>query len=340
MRPIALRSLLLFLMTTCALPALQAHEVRPALLNLVEIRNNTSDPVAATTFDVVWKQPILDNKRLRLDPILPVDCYTTSPELDEILPGALIRRWQIRCPTDTLQQQGITIQGLSSTLTDVWLNVVFLNGTQVSTVLTPSNPSLRLSKSMGIDLLAYLKLGIEHLLFGFDHILFVLGLMFFVRGFSSLVKTITAFTVAHSITLAASSLKLVQLSTAPVEAAIALSILYLAFEASLPDRAQTLTARMPWLVAFIFGLLHGFGFAGALSDIGLPENTAALALLLFNLGVEIGQIMVIGAFLGFLFLISRWKFNIPGWLVQTPVFFIGALSSYWFLQRLMPIIGV
>jgi len=340
MKPAALCMFLLFFMTTSVAQIILAHEVRPALLNLIEVRDNTSGQASVTKFDIVWKQPILNNSRLRLDPVLPTDCSITVPKLDEIIPGALIRRWQIRCPVDALQQQAITIRGLSSTLTDVWVNVTFLDGTHVSTVLTPSNPDLQIYRSKGVNLFAYLSLGIEHLLFGFDHILFVLGLMIFVKGFASLVKTITAFTVAHSITLAASSLNLVQLSQAPVEAAIALSILYLAYEASLPDRPQTLSARMPWLVAFIFGLLHGFGFAGALSDIGLPENAAALALLLFNLGVEIGQIIVVGALLAVLFLIARWKINIPYWLMQSPVYFIGALSSYWFLQRVMPIIGV
>jgi len=331
---------LCILLSTCTSLYIEAHEVRPALFNLTEIEDGANSQASAVTFDVVWKQPISNGKRLRLDPLIPKDCSTTVSKRDEILPGALIRRWQIRCPLNTLQKQLVTIHGLSSTLTDVWVNVAWLNGTTLSTVLTPSKPDFGVYESKGIDLLAYLSLGVEHLLFGFDHILFVLGLMFFVKGFPNLVKTITAFTVAHSITLAVSSLKLVQLSQAPVEAIIALSILFLAYEASLPDRAKTISARMPWLVAFIFGLLHGFGFAGVLLDIGLPQNSAALALLLFNLGVEIGQIIVICTLLGFLFLISRWKINIPFWLEQTPIYFMGALSSYWFLQRVIPIIGL
>ena len=132
------------------------------------------------------------------------------------------------------------------------------------------------------------------MLFGFDHILFVIGLMFFISKPGPLIKTITAFTIAHSITLGLSALELVRLSQAPVEAVIALSILFLAVE-RLRGAEATITARHTWIVAFVFGLLHGFGFAGALADIGLPKGNALWALFLFNLGVEIGQLMIVAA---------------------------------------------
>ncbi len=317
-----------------------AHEVRPAYLSITEVSQSLPSGHSDKSFEILWKQPIVNDKRLRLDPVFPESCITTLPPLDEVLPGALIRIWQISCPDTVIQSQPITIRGLSSTLTDAWVNVSFLNGTNFSSVLKPSSPGLIIGRTQGADLSAYLTLGIEHLLFGFDHILFVLGLMYFVQGARNLLKTVTAFTIAHSITLAGSSLELVHLAQAPVEAAIALSILYLAYEASKPDRSSTLSARSPWLVAFIFGLLHGFGFAGALSDIGLPDKTTILALLLFNIGVEIGQLIVLGAFLGFMYFFSRWMHKFPSWLIQSPLYVMGALSSYWFLQRAMPIIGV
>jgi len=313
-----------------------AHEVRPAYLGLTEIAGNS--------YKVVWKQPILNDKRLRLDPVFPAGCNTTEPMLEEVIPGALLRRWQIHCDTDALQQAPMRINGLSSTLTDVWVNVQRMQGKEIAAVLKPSDPELWLNQGQGSGLSSYLKLGIEHLLFGFDHILFIVGLMFFVHGFASLVKTVTAFTIAHSITLAGSTLGLVHLSQQPVEAAIALSILFLAYEASRPNRASSLTARLPWLVAFIFGLLHGFGFAGVLKDIGLPEATAGVALLLFNLGVEIGQILVIAVLLGSLALaralIGTRAPGLPLWVNQTPIYAMGTLASYWFLMRLSPLLGL
>ncbi len=333
-------------------PAVLAHDVRPAYLGLEEIESRDW----GSTFDVIWKQPLINDKRLRMDPILPSGCVATDSAVDEVLPGALLRRWQVHCTKQAFEQEPIGIQGLSSTLTDVWFNAKQLNGNQLSTVLTPSEPSVWMNRSQGTHLSAYLSLGVEHLLFGFDHILFIIGLMFFVTGFSSLLKTVTAFTLAHSITLAASSLNLVHLSQRPVEAAIALSILFLAFEASLPGRAQRLPARLPWVIAFIFGLLHGFGFAGALRDIGLPADSAGLALLLFNLGVEIGQVLVIVAILASLALFRTCLDRLPPplsrslartstqtglrLLSQMPVYVMGSLACFWFLQRLVPILGL
>jgi hydrogenase/urease accessory protein HupE len=183
---------------------------------------------------------------------------------------------------------------------------------------------------------AYLVLGIEHLLFGLDHILFVIGLMFLVRSFWPLVKTITAFTAAHSVTLAASTLGLVRLQQEPVEVVIALSILFLAVElARGADPATSIAVRKPWIVAFAFGLLHGFGFAGALADIGLPRDAAALALLLFNLGVELGQLAIVGIVLTVLWLLRRTGTVWPAWIVRLPIVGMGTISSYWAISRLV-----
>ena len=186
---------------------------------------------------------------------------------------------------------------------------------------------------------AYLVLGIEHLLFGFDHILFVLCLLFFLhRRAIALVKAITAFTAAHSITLGLSALAVVQLPQAPVEAVIALSILFLAVE-KLRAPPRSLTADHTWVVAFAFGLLHGFGFAGALADIGLPRDNLLLALLLFNIGVELGQLAVVAVALAAVWGLDRTRVEVPRWLAFAPLYGSGCLAAYWFVDRTVAIVA-
>jgi len=304
------------------------HEVRPAYLGLTEVERNT--------FDVTWKQPLLGDKRLGLDPILPSQCSTTIPTVDEVIPGALIRTWQVRCTAGAFAQEPISIDGLSSSLTDVWVVVRQVGSERGETTgrLTASQTDFWLQHAPRTKLTSYFSLGVTHLLSGVDHILFIIGLMFFISGFSKLLLTITAFTIAHSMTLAAATLGLVHLPQGPVEACIILSILFLAVEASSPDKAGTITARRPWLIAFVFGLLHGFGFAGALQDIGLPTGTTAMALILFNLGIEFGQVVVIASLLSLRCLLLHWPIYIPRWLAHAPVYAVGSVSAYWLLLRI------
>ena len=181
---------------------------------------------------------------------------------------------------------------------------------------------------------SYFVLGVEHILGGFDHLLFVLGLLLIVRNTMLLVKTITAFTLAHSITLAMATLGFVHVEQTPVEAVIALSILFLATELSKQNRGESgLTSRAPWLVALCFGLLHGFGFAGALTEIGLPQADIPIALLFFNVGVEVGQLMFVAAVLVVQFFIQKIKVAWPAWVEQVPAYGIGSLAAFWFIQR-------
>ena len=179
-------------------------------------------------------------------------------------------------------------------------------------------------------------LGIEHLFFGIDHVLFVLLLLYLVNGFMNLVKVITSFTVAHSITLGLSAFDIVTVSQGPVEALIALSIVMLAAEA-LHDR-KSLIHKQPWLITFIFGLLHGLGFAGALAEIGLPEATAVLALLLFNIGIEVGQLVIIAIALGVTYSLQK-LIIIPVRVAVLPVYLVGGLSIYWFIDRSLMVLG-
>ena len=324
----------------CATPA-AAHEVRPAYLELTE--------VSAGRFEVLWKQPILPSGdpdlalRLPLEPRLPERCTQASRALPAATESVLLERWVVTCGETGLEGAAVEIAGLPRTLTDVLLRVRWLDGSAANHLLRPEAPAVTLSAeaSAGLGVPAYLRLGVEHLLFGFDHILFVVGLMFFVRRPMQLVQVVTAFTIAHSITLALSSLGVMTLSQRPVEAVIALSILFLAVELVSGERGTGSTrspmARWPWSIAFGFGLLHGFGFAGALAEIGLPEDARAMALFLFNVGVEVGQLIVVGLLLSLVRMVRTSRVELPAYAPQVPVYLMGTVSAYWFIERVVGI---
>lgn len=303
-------------------PAALAHEVRPAYLAIEEV----SDGLHRVT----WKQPILGDRRLPLEPVLPEHCQVLNEGLPEHTGAALIIRWDVRCD---LSHGTIRIEGLSRTLTDVMVRITPLEGDQLSRMLKPDSPAFNLSDPAP-PVAAYLFFGVEHLLFGIDHILFVIGLVLFIRDRWMLLKTITAFTIAHSITLALSVLDLVRLPQGPVEAVIALSILFLARELMLPaDQRSALMRIRPWLMAFTFGLLHGFGFAGALADIGLPRDDLALSLFLFNVGIELGQLLVIGIMLGTAWLVRRLNLLRSAVWQQAFTVLMGVAAAYWTIDR-------
>jgi hydrogenase/urease accessory protein HupE len=302
----------------------QAHEVRPAYLQLTE--------TAPGQFEVLWKQPLLGDRRLPLEPVLPQGCAREGPPIPEVAGAALIERWHIDCD---LRSGAVTISGLSKTLTDVLVEIRYLSGEPVSQLLKPSRPSLDLA-SPTPQIWSYLTFGVEHLLLGLDHILFVVGLVLFIGNTWTLVKTITAFTIAHSITLACSVLGLISLPQGPVEAVIALSILFLARElVEPPQRRSRITLGRPWLMAFAFGLLHGFGFAGALTEIGLPADQLAVSLVLFNLGIEIGQLLVIGLLLSAAAILGKaWKRNREVW-PRRFAWVMGSVAGFWTIDRVL-----
>lgn len=316
-----LRALTLLMLLALVAPA-AAHEVRPAYLAIEEVSEGLHR--------VTWKQPILGDRRLPLNPVLPELCEVLNEGLPEHTGAALIIRWDVRCD---FSHGMLLIDGLSRTLTDVMVRITPMDGEEISRMLKPSEPFMDLSDPAP-PIAAYLFLGIEHLLFGIDHILFVIGLVLFIRNRWMLLKTITAFTLAHSVTLALSVLDLVRLPQGPVEAVIALSILFLARELMLPETDRSALMRIrPWLMAFAFGLLHGFGFAGALADIGLPRDDLALSLFLFNVGIEIGQLLVIAVMLS-----ATWLATRAG-AVRTPVWqqaftvLMGVAAAYWTIDR-------
>jgi hydrogenase/urease accessory protein HupE len=279
--------LFLLIMFQMITGAAQAHEMRPAYLEIRE--------TAANKYSVLWKVPAAGDKRLGLYVRMPEACQPAAEPVATITGGAYYERWSVTCP-EGLTGREIGIDGLRSTLTDVLARVSYTSGTSQVSRLTPEAPAFVVTGSpsaLGVAR-TYFVLGVEHILEGIDHLLFVLALMLLIRDPWMLVKTITAFTVAHSITLAGAALGLLSLPQKPVEAVIALSIAFVARELlSMKPGERRLSEAYPWVVAFAFGLLHGFGFAGALKEIGLPQTDVPLALLMFNLGVEAGQLFFV-----------------------------------------------
>jgi len=308
------------------------HEVRPGYLEL-----NEGEP---GIFEVVWKQPRRGALLLLLDPVLPEHCTETARQAPENLAGALVERWTVECeaadgdPDRIFHGETFAIAGLERTLTDVLLRMSFANGDSLTQLLRPEAPAVTVDREAAGNALPYFRLGVEHLVFGFDHILFVIGLLFYVRSPWRLVGVITSFTLAHSITLALCSLDVVRLSSAPVEAVIALSILFLAVELLRPeDQRSPITTKSPWLIAFAFGLLHGFGFAGALAEIGLPQRAIAMALFLFNVGVEVGQLLVVAVVLALVAVVKRVGIVVPELVLRTPIYATGIIAAFWFVER-------
>ena len=306
-----------------------AHEVRPAYLELRQ--------TAAETWDVTWRVPALgEDLRLGLYVDLPAGAVTLTDPQAVLHDNAYQERWSFQRPGG-LAGDTIRIAGLSATSTDVLVRIVRLDGGVQSARVLPKSPSFVVEDSPHPLSVArtYLVLGVEHIALGVDHLLFVLGLLLVVgQRRLLLVKTITAFTVAHSITLALATLGFVHVPGAPVEAVIALSIMFVAAEA-LHARAGRpgLTARAPWLVALLFGLLHGFGFASALTQVGLPQTAIPVALVLFNVGVELGQLAFVALMLGLGVLLQRWRERWPKWVEAVPPYAIGSCAVYWTLER-------
>lgn len=306
-----------------------AHESRPAYLDIRELQPGQ--------YEVLWKRPARGDLALGLFVRWPVSCDEAVPGAMHSVPGALIVRTLIECGSAGLLRQRIEIDGLSETRTDTLVRIAFRDGAVQTVLLKPAVPWVDVAgPSPALDVAAgYFVLGAEHILFGIDHLLFVLLLTLIVRGTVLLIKAITAFTIAHSLTLAAATLGFVAVPSAPVEAVIALSILFLASELAQQRHGNPgLTARAPWLVAFAFGLLHGFGFAGALAEVGLPPAEIPLALLTFNLGVEAGQLAFIAAVLALIHAGRRAIPVSPRWLEAVPAYSIGPLAAFWLIGRM------
>jgi hypothetical protein len=309
---------------------LRAHELQPGFLELRE--------TAPGRFDVLWKLPSLGESgdvRMPMVPVFPEACRQLGDARTERAGTAWLFTARIECKGG-LAGQALAIEGLEGFSTDVLVRVQHADGGAETHVLKPVAPSVKLRSAgdtrRGVG--AYLYLGVEHILLGVDHLLFVLGLLLIVRDRWTLVRTVTAFTVAHSITLAVATFGVATVAAAPLNAAIALSILFLGPEIVRVWRGETsFTIRHPWVVAFAFGLLHGFGFASGLALLGLPKDEIPLALLLFNVGVEVGQLAFVLVVLlllrAFRLLAIRW----PAFVERLPGYFVGTLGAYWTIQR-------
>lgn len=344
--------------------SVQAHWASPGYLELRQTEEES--------YSVLWKVPLQAGRPLDMSPLLPDTCIEQTPITSVKTSTAVVQRWLIRCPGG-LTDKSIVIDGLPNTLTDVLARVNRLDDTVQTVRLKTDSPAFVVAQSPSwLDVsTTYLVLGFEHILSGVDHLLFVLALLVIVSGWRRLVATITAFTIAHSLTLGAATLGFVYVPRPPVEAVIALSILFLAVEIArrhitaqpTPDtvaRAKlnpngstgkqgpairtsilsdgennSLTYNWPWLVAFTFGLLHGFGFAGALTEVGLPQNAIPLALLFFNVGVELGQLAFVAGFLLLSWIFGGLRLTHAKRIEFTVAYVIGTVAAYWTIERVV-----
>ena len=324
----------LLLAVLFATPTARAHEARPGYLEITE--------TAPGRFSVLWRTPVLAGMRLPVVLKIPDDVKNLKePTVQELADSLVERRW-IDARPNGLAGRRIEFVGLQLTITDVLVRVGMLDGRNWTVIARPSQPWVEIAASqtwLGVAS-TYIEQGIRHILFGVDHLLFVLGLLLIVKGRMTLLKTITAFTIAHSITLGIATLGYAEAPAPPLNAAIALSILFLGPEIVRTWRGETsFTIRHPWVVAFAFGLLHGFGFASALSSAGLPRHDLPLALVSFNVGVELGQLGFVTIALllarSFKVLEVRW----PRWAELLPGYAVGTLGAYWAIQRTVILIS-
>jgi hypothetical protein len=323
------RARLLVLAGVLALGAAQAlaHELRPGFLELRE--------TGPETYSLLWKRPSGGEVEILIAPVVPEGCRLATPDRQAPSPGAVVVRGTLTCAGGVAGKQ-VAIAGLESTVTDVLVRVHHADGRLESHLLRPATPRVVLgaASTTAERALGYVQLGVQHILLGVDHLLFVLGLLLIVDGRLMLVKTITSFTLAHSLTLATATLGYAQAPLLPLNAAIALSILFLGPEIVRRWRGESsFTIRHPWVVAFAFGLLHGFGFASGLTAMGLPQAEIPLALLLFNVGVELGQL----AFVALVFLLERsfraLEVRWPRGVARLPGYAVGTLGAFWTIER-------
>lgn len=307
----------------CLSLTVSAHEVRPAYLSVTETQSSE--------FSVTWKQPVLDGRRLKIKPVFPESCVQSESVTSRTGATIIERTVLSGC---ALKQGAISIGGLERTLTDVFAEINYISGETQMAVLKPSSAEMLLGGPIGSPAKHYLWIGVEHIIYGWDHLLFVIGLTLLVAR-RQILGVATAFTLAHSITLVLAALGLIALPIRPVEILIAASIVLLGIEIIRKQKGhKSLATQRPYLISFVIGLIHGCGFASALSEIGLPKGTELLALLLFNLGVELGQFAVVG--LTLIGLIAIAKFGLKA-RQKTEIFLTYGLSSiamFWVIQRL------
>ncbi|MFA0811309.1 HupE/UreJ family protein [Microbulbifer epialgicus] len=326
-----------------------AHELRPAYLQIEQLD--------AQRFGITWRVPARGQLRLSLDVQMDRSASPLYPPSGGFNMGVYTERWQIHHP-NALSGLSIAIKGLEHTLTDALVRISWLDGREQIQRLMPDRPgfTVKAQEAHSQIALTYFYFGLEHILLGIDHLLFVLVLMLLCGGWRQLLLTITAFTLAHSITLAGAALGHISLPQAPVEAVITLSIVFTASEILAKQRGKrSMAIRFPWLVAFGFGLLHGLGFAGAVTDIGFPQGAVPLALLTFNLGVELGQLVFITIMASLFWAlrcthwrVQQWRFRgrqsikenwnrdkAAVWITAPLTYTIGGIAFCWCLENIL-----
>lgn len=318
-----------------AVPMTVAHEIRPAYLEFTETADHG--------YDVLWKQPVMGEIAVHLVPHLSGGWLERKPEAERLTSSFALVRWRIPAGSSpTLEGQTVSIEGLENTITDA-LVVVHTGATSWQTLLTPAHAAREITFRSAAPILAlplFVELGLEHILKGTDHLLFLFCLVLIIRDRWMLLKTLTAFTVAHSITLGLATLKYLEVPVSWVETEIAVSIVFLAAETVRAYRGGTsFTLRHPWCVAFLFGLLHGFGFAGGLSAAGLPPHDIPVALLLFNVGVEIGQLAFVGTMLLLVHALQTFKGTWLRTIGLIPRYAVGSVAALWTVERVMVLLS-
>jgi hydrogenase/urease accessory protein HupE len=319
--------ILLLLFVNLAFIAL-GHEVRPGLLQI--------EQTGESSYHVFWKIPSTGTAVPKIYLALPEN-WVMQDHTAAFRANSLQQEYEFEV-TGPIHNTQIVFDGLEKTIMDVLVTIKLNDGIQFNGLVKPEKANYFIPElpSTWSTIQTYLVLGIEHILLGIDHLLFVLALVLITSGKWRIVKTITAFTIAHSITLSLAVLGFVNMPSAPVEAIIALSIVFLAVELVSYTRGELgLTAKSPWLVAFIFGLLHGLGFAGALTEIGLPQVDIPFALAFFNLGVEVGQLAFVMLLLGLIYVLNKIEIRKNIWLKLAPAYVIGSIAAMWCIERIL-----
>ncbi|MBL0924380.1 MAG: HupE/UreJ family protein [Sphingomonadaceae bacterium] len=323
--------LLVAILTVCAV-SVRADDLRPAYL---EIREVIGPDPELRAYAVTWKAPIKPGLAARVNPAFPSDCKAGDVVRRGIDSGALLSTWTIACDM-SLKGRKVGLDGIGETSGDALMRFHALDGQTQASRLTPHNPAATIAATpeRGQVARTYFVIGIEHIVTGYDHLLFVLCLVMLLNGAWRVAATVTAFTVAHSLTLIATTLELLSVPRAPVEALIALSIVFLAVEIVKRDPSKPrLAERVPWLVAFLFGILHGFGFASALAEIGLPHGEVPTALLTFNLGVEAGQLFVVAIAMLAFWVLRKLRAQAVAPAQAITAYAIGSIAALWLLER-------
>lgn len=305
-----------------------AHPLAPALLEVTELAPHQAE--------VRFKISALQAPGSAPAALLPPQCRELTAPTTTVEDDAVIRRWTVDCGPGGLVGQRFGVDGLGVARIDALVRVGLADGRVVRGVVRADDPWFTVPErqSTAAIVRAYAAIGVEHILGGLDHLLFVAGLLMLVRSRRLLIETVTAFTVGHSITLALAVLDLVRVPSAPIELAIALSVFWLAVELARDEAARpTIIQRRPYIMAGLFGLLHGLGFASALQEVGLPSGDVPLALFAFNLGIELGQLAFIAVWLALAALLRRLPFTWPRWMRQVPLYTMGSLAAFWCFER-------